>query len=387
MCLAAVVDQLHGLDPDAMSDAEVAALLVAVTQVTEAAEAAQLRTMGAFEARQVHKADGAWSAAAWIRERSHLSRSESNSLQRHARIIRTRPLLSHALDTLGAARVRTVLRYTTGRTMEAFAEAEATIVEEIGRLDVDETATVMRWWARRVDQDGRRPKSWDENVVDLHKTYEGDWSLIGGLDTLTGAELDAALDAEAEAIFRAGGTGGERLAIGRRRAMALMELIRRRLNPGLADTQVPPTVMVSVGLDELLKATGRADLIGCDEHIDAETARRLACDAGITRIITGPRGEILDLGRTTRTAPPRFKKALAVRDRHCVFPGCAMTPNRCHAHHIHWWDRDLGPTALWNLALLCHFHHHLVHEGGWAMARAPDGTLEFRRPGGSQLVI
>ena len=168
-----MVDELHGLDPDAMSDGEVAALLVAVTQVTEAAEAAQLRTMGAFEARQAHKADGAWSAAAWIRERSHLSRSESNSLQRHARIIRTRPLLAHALDTMGAAKVRTVLRYTTFRTMEAFAEAEATILEEIGRLDVDETATVMRWWARRVDQDGRKPKSWDQNEVDLQQDLRG----------------------------------------------------------------------------------------------------------------------------------------------------------------------------------------------------------------------
>ena len=382
-----MIDELHGLDPDEMSDGEVAALLVAVTQVTEAAEAAQLRTMGTFEARQVHKADGAWSAAAWIRERSHLTRSESNSLQRHARIIRTRPLLSHALDTMGAAKVRTVLRYTTFRTMEAFAEAEATILEQIGPLDVDRTATIMRWWARRVDQDGRKPRSWEQNEIDLQKTYQGDWGLGGGLDALTGAELDAALDAEAEVIFRAGGTGGVRLPARQMRAMALMELIRRSLNPGLVDTQVPPTVMVSVGLDDLLKATGRADLIGCDEHIDAETARRIACDAGITRIITGPRGEILDLGRTTRTAPARFKKALAVRDWALRVPRLRHDPEplprpphpvvgpRPRAHRVE------------NLALLCHFHHHLVHEGGWAMARAPDGTLEFRRPDGSQLVI
>src|SRR3954451_25119140 len=95
----------------------------------------------------------------------------------------------------------------------------------------------------------------------------------------------------------------------RRRHLALMSLIRRALNPDLADTQVPPTVMVSISLDDLLKATGRGDLIGTDEHVDAETVRRIACDAGITRIITGPRGEILDLGRSVRTAPPRFKKA------------------------------------------------------------------------------
>jgi hypothetical protein len=387
MCLGSVVEELHGLDPDGLTDGELAELLVALTQVTEAAEAASLRAMGAFEGRQVHKADGAFSAATWIRERSHLSATESNSLARHARIIRTRPLLADALDRLGAAKVRTILRYTTGRTMEAFAEAEAEILQQARWLSVDELATVMRWWGRRVDQDGRRPKCFDDNDVELRKTYEGDWALNGGFDALTGAELEAALDAEAEAIHRAGGMGSERLSVGRRRAMALMELIRRSMNPDLADTQVPPTVVVSIELDALLKATGRADLVGCEEHIDAETARRIACDAGITRIITGPRGEILDLGRTARTAPPKYKRALAVRDGHCVFPGCRMAPNKCRAHHIAWWDRDSGPTSLWNLALLCHYHHHLVHEGGWQMSRAPDGALEFRKPDGTVLVI
>jgi hypothetical protein len=181
--------------------------------------------------------------------------------------------------------------------------------------------------------------------------------------------------------------GPDRPPLAHRRAIALMSLIRRALDPDVADTQVPPTVIVSVDLDTLLKNIGRADLIGADELIDAETARRIACDANITRIITGPRGEILDLGHTVRSAPPKFKKALAVRDGHCVFPGCRMAPNKCSAHHILWWDRDSGPTALWNLALLCHHHHHLVHEGGWTLTRAPDGTLEFRRPDGTVLII
>jgi hypothetical protein len=387
MRLDGLVDDIGAVDPDSMDDAALAEHLLQVTHAREALEAAQLRAMGAFEARKAHKADGAWSAASWLRERSGLSRTESNSLERHARIIRTRPLLSQALDGLGAPKVRTVLRYTTSRTMEAFAEAEATILEEIGQLSVDETATVMRWWARRVDQDGRQPRSWDHNELDLLQTLDGAWSLGGGLDTLTGAELEAALDAEAEAIYRAGGTDGVRLGPAQRRAMALMELIRRSLDPGKADTAVPPTVMVSIDLDDLLKATGQADLIGVDEHLDPETVRRIACDAGITRIINGPRGDILDLGRSVRTAPPRFKKALAVRDRHCVFPGCRMTPNRCRAHHIRWWDRDHGETSLENLCLLCSHHHHLVHEGGWTLTRAPDGTIEVRRPDGTILQI
>ena len=114
----------------------------------------------------------------------------------------------------------------------------------------------MQWWARRVDQDGREPKSWDDNELDLKTTYEGGWHARGSFDPETGAELAAALDSEAEAIYRAGGTDGQRLSLGRRRAMALMEIIRRNLNPDHADTQVPPTVMVSITLDELLKRSG-----------------------------------------------------------------------------------------------------------------------------------
>jgi hypothetical protein len=382
-----MVDELRSLDPDALTDHELAELLVSLTQVREVAEAAQLRTMGTFEGRQVHKADGAYTAASWLRERSHLSTPESNSLARHARMIRTRPMLADALDRLGAGKVRTILRYTTGRTMDAFAEAEAEILHQAAQFSVDEIASIMRWWGRRVDQDGREPKAWDDCEIDLDKTYEGDYALNGGLDGLTGAELEAALDSEAEAIYRAGGMGENRPLLAHRRAIALMALIRRALDPDLADTQVPPTVMVSITLDELLKATGRAQLVNTGEHIDAETARRIACDAGITRIITGPDGEILDLGRTVRSAPLKLKKALAVRDGHCVFPGCRMSPNKCNAHHILWWDRDHGPTTLWNLALLCHHHHHLIHEGRWTLTRTPDGTLEFRRPDGSLLII
>src|SRR5690349_7864163 len=138
MCLGAMVEELHRLDPDPLPDHQLAEQLVALTQLREAAEAAQLRMMGAFEGRQVHKADGAYSAGSWLRERSHLSTVESNSLARHARIIRTRPMLAHALDTLGAGKVRTILRYTTGRTMEAFAEAEAEILQQARELCVDD---------------------------------------------------------------------------------------------------------------------------------------------------------------------------------------------------------------------------------------------------------
>jgi hypothetical protein len=37
-----------------------------------------------------------------------------------------------------------------------------------------------------------------------------------------------------------------------------------------------------------------------------------------------------------------------------------------------WWWIDGGPTDLANAALLCGFHHRMVHRQGWRMTLAPN---------------
>ena len=83
-------------------------------------------------------------------------------------------------------------------------------------------------------------------------------------------------------------------------------------------------------------------------HVSAETARRLACDAAKVEMQHGPGGEILDVGRRTRTISPALRRALAARDRQCRFPGCQN--RRTDAHHVKHWA-DGGETALDNLVL------------------------------------
>ncbi len=85
-------------------------------------------------------------------------------------------------------------------------------------------------------------------------------------------------------------------------------------------------------------------------HVSAETSRRLACDAATVTMHHGPAGEILDVGRRTRTISPALRRALVARDRQCRFPGCDN--RRVDAHHIEHWA-DGGRTALDNLVLLC----------------------------------
>jgi HNH endonuclease len=103
---------------------------------------------------------------------------------------------------------------------------------------------------------------------------------------------------------------------------------------------------------------------------------------GCPRSWVGP-DPALELGRTTRVVQPAQRVALAVRDGGGVFPGCERPLAWCEAHHIQHW-LDGGPTDLANLVLLCRAHHRAVHEGGWRLARLPDGRLtttpRHRRP-------
>ena len=85
-------------------------------------------------------------------------------------------------------------------------------------------------------------------------------------------------------------------------------------------------------------------------RVSAETSRRIACDAGKVVMRHDAEGNVLDVGRKTRTIPPALRRALASRDQHCRFPGCEA--RRCDAHHVKHWA-DGGATKLDNLVLLC----------------------------------
>ena len=117
-------------------------------------------------------------------------------------------------------------------------------------------------------------------------------------------------------------------------------------------------------------------------HVSAETARRLACDAATVTMHHGPAGEILNIGRRTRTISSALRRALAARDRQCRFPGCGN--RRVDAHHIEHWA-DGGRTALDNLVLLCRRHHRAVHEEGYRITIDAAGDLKFLRPDGHPL--
>jgi hypothetical protein len=86
--------------------------------------------------------------------------------------------------------------------------------------------------------------------------------------------------------------------------------------------------------------------------------RYLTCDSLVETWFEKD-GKPIGVGRETREIPRRIRRALERRQSTCAVPGCGATRG-LHAHHIWHWE-DGGPTELWNLVLVCPFHHRLHH--------------------------
>jgi hypothetical protein len=115
-----------------------------------------------------------------------------------------------------------------------------------------------------------------------------------------------------------------------------------------------------------LEALSSPDAGGCELEgggvVHPRIAERLLCDARLQAVIEDANGRAVGLGRTSRFPSASMARQIRYRDRECVFPGCGAR-RFTQAHHIVWWDRG-GRTDLDNLALVCGFHHKLVHEHG-----------------------
>lgn len=115
--------------------------------------------------------------------------------------------------------------------------------------------------------------------------------------------------------------------------------------------------------------------------LPGHTARRIACDAKITRLIMGPDSMPLDVGRSQRTVTPAQRKALRLRDGGCRFPGCARPVDWCDAHHIQFWSQG-GRTDIGQMLLLCRKHHTLIHREHWRIQIHGPGRFRFATPDG-----
>ena len=165
-----------------------------------------------------------------------------------------------------------------------------------------------------------------------------------------------------------------------RRADALLELIGRAVAAPEGVPRTPRTqLVVTMTLEALLERVRGTAVADNGEVLSAATVRRLACEAGITPAVLGAPSEPLDLGHGERYFTRAQRRALALRDKGCTWPGCSIPYQWCEAHHAEHWAAG-GPTDLSNGTLICGRHHTLAHQLDLVPSITPTGVRWLRVP-------
>ena len=252
-----------------------------------------------------------------------------------------------------------------------------------GRLSPEEGAVIekaFKTFESQLEEEGFSAETLDDELATQILDELGEVAFDPTATETGDAKAVNARD-EARERFFAGQSSHE---YSRRRADALVALADAALKSesdarGNADRY---QVMVHVDAaalvnDDLFGRSGLAD----GPLLPPETIRRLGCDCSIVSTIERD-GEILSVGRKTRTIPTPIKRALRARDRHCRFPGCTSKV-WVDGHHIEYWTHG-GETKLSNLVLVCRAHHRALHEYGYSVKI--EGTeIAFFRPDGSRI--
>ncbi|MFN7151414.1 MAG: DUF222 domain-containing protein [Microthrixaceae bacterium] len=161
-------------------------------------------------------------------------------------------------------------------------------------------------------------------------------------------------------------------------ALALVEICRRAMGIDLESSKGPVadiTVVINAGEPEAVHTPDGT-------RLQDGSSRFLLCDPRLRPVVTNTLGVPLDMGRNARFATPQQRRAMAVRDGGCVWPGCTCPSSWTDAHHNDEWGAQVGATDVARMSSLCRYHHMVVHRTGWEMFAEPDGTFWFRTPAG-----
>jgi Domain of unknown function (DUF222) len=389
--LRSALDELRSDELRFLSDEEVAGRLDELEHAARLIDAERARSLAEFDRRGSWAVDGRLSLTAWLADRQLISHAAAGAHVRLARALEHMPRTWEALAAGTISRSAAGLLASARETApDAFARSEEQLVEAAASLSVSALKRAVELWRQAADAERAAEEEdlrFERRGLHASPALDAMVRVDGDLDPECGQHLLTALRAAMDADI---GSGPDARTPAQRRADALGAICRAFLDR--SDRPVVggerPHVVVLVDVETLERRTpGRSELVDAGP-ITPGAARRLACDADVSRVITGPGSVPLDLGRRTKVVPAPLRRAVVVRDRHCRFPGCDRPPSWCDAHHVHHWA-DGGPTCLANLVLLCRRHHRLIHrafrvemvEGARPVFRRPDGTLlEDRAP-------
>ena len=373
-------------DPDVMDRDELVALQRQVASVKAWCDAVQVRATRRLRALA---AEGRSEAPKDVlANEGRQSTKDARAADERERVASTLPGFEEALSTgdVSSGHLDAVANAT--RTLDANARAEFAahaddLLADAKGQTVDRFERSCRDLAREITavQPGATPE--DEqaarearaNVKHWLDRETGMWHTHLELDPVRDATLWAAIRAARQRILHRLGTAKRNWQ--QIEVDAVIEAI------GGGGERVPEVIVL---VDDHTRCHGRHDRTVCEttggQPMPVSTVQRMCCDAEIAIVHLDGRREVINLGRSERTATRAQRRALRAMHRTCAHPSCAVSFDDCRIHHIRFF-RFGGPTDIENLLPLCEEHHHLVHEGGWQLTVAASRIATWVRPDGT----
>ncbi|HEX9375358.1 MAG TPA: DUF222 domain-containing protein, partial [Actinomycetota bacterium] len=368
-----------------LSDAEVEHGLGALRRAAGMLDAETARWLREAERRGAHEREGHSSMASWVEHRFATTWGDAARQVRMARALEEMPATREALYS-GEVSTTAVGQLVEAREAnpKEFSRVESVLVDAARTLPVRDLRKAVTHWRDAVDAEAvarEERDRFERRGLNISPTLDRMVRLDGNLDPETGQTVLTAVQAVIDADARRGPT--DRRTPAQRRADALGVVCRQWL--ARSDRPVVggerPHITVVVDLEALEGRTGYRCELSDTGAITPEAARRWACDAKVSRVITRGRSEPIEIGRASKVVPAGIRRALVVRDGGCAFPGCHRPPSWTVPHHIRHWT-DGGETNLSNLALFCWEHHDRFHHDGFSV-RIVDGKPVVTRPDGT----
>jgi hypothetical protein len=352
------------------------------------------RTVRECELTRAPEHDGLTSVRSWLIGHGLLAPADAGRLVRAGRALEHLPAVAagFAGGSITAAKVDQLARLAAPDALAAAQEQGI----DLGAIDTDlarlagvhrheQVVDTVARYRDALDPDGPEPDPTEGRRLSITRHADGSRTLRGDLDAVGGEKVCAAI----ESLVQANRPEGDLRTRAQQQADALVQLADNALAAGQLPLlrTVKPHVIVTLGIADLMDpATGPGTATtGFGATLSAARARWLACDATITRIVLDPDGQPLDVGRSKRVVPAHLRRAVELRDGHCVFAGCAAPSHWCEVHHLLEWIHG-GQTSLDNSGLVFERHHSKVHHG-FRIQRDPGGRWHTYRPDGTEILI
>ncbi len=350
---------------DGLFDDELEQSVVGLKRLMDASSAQLLTMLAELDRREIPQTEHGLSTTMWLQHFCRMAATEASGVVKTARALAEMPEVAEkAVKGSITPNGVKLLAQARDKHPDEFSDHESVFADIATYLDPRELRQAVSFWEQQVDYPAALADTATARELRrfyFHQSYEGMWATSGDIDPESGHVISTALRSHTDPVNL---NRDDHRSMPQRNADALTDICRFWLDHN-DDASISggerPHITVTVPYEVL---TGKKRRLGeiDGNAVDPETIRRLACDAGIVRIVTNGESQPLDVGRRVRTVTPAMRRALELRDGGCTWTGCTAPASWCDAHHIIHWANG-GVTALINLVLLCRKHHTAVHSG------------------------